>query len=507
MMTAMSVVPAFSDYERGLAHASAGRHLDAIEAFEAALSARPNDGAVLFALGNTARALGMAGPAENFYRRVLALEPGRLEAIVNLANLLRAAGNAAAALATLEPALARNPCSAELLLTLGTVHREAGAWDKAEICYRAALDVHPGYVHALVGLADVMADTGRAAEALGFYETAIAHAPGLAQPRLNRAILHFQRGDLAKGWRDYAARLSIPGKVPLPTHSLSAWDGGALAGKRMLVTAEQGVGDQLMFASVIPDLAARAERDGASLLLECEARLRPLFARSFPNVTVMPSLLEARPEGITARHDWLERAGGADLFCEMGTVPRFLRASLDSFPAPHAYLVPDADEKNRWAAEFARFGAPPYIGICWRSGNLLGHRAVQFAPLAAWADFIRDLPGTIVATQYDATPEEISALERASGRRVHVPLDLDQKQELDRTAALLSNFAAVASAPTAVSWLSAGLGAKTIKLLYDTSWTAFGQTFEPFAPSCLCAMPEGQGDWASAFAKARTLLS
>src|SRR6185503_13076711 len=100
-------------YQSGLKLSSQGRHAEAIAQYEQALVVAPNDTKVLFALGNTASQLGLGPVAEQFYRQVLALEPGRLEAIVNLANLLRAAGQADAAIALLEPALAREPQSPE----------------------------------------------------------------------------------------------------------------------------------------------------------------------------------------------------------------------------------------------------------------------------------------------------------------------------------------------------------------------------------------------------------
>src|SRR4051812_10264746 len=96
-------------YEQGLKLSSAGRHVEAIDCFEQALVLEPTEPKILFALGNTASALGLAKPAEAFFRHVLALEPGRLEALVNLANLLRSQSQFAAAAALLEPALAREP--------------------------------------------------------------------------------------------------------------------------------------------------------------------------------------------------------------------------------------------------------------------------------------------------------------------------------------------------------------------------------------------------------------
>ena len=87
----------------------------------------------------------------------------------------------------------------------------------------------------------------------------------------------------------------------------------------------------------------------------------------------------------------------------------------------------------------------------------------------------------------------------ASGRKIFVPPALDQKNELDRAAAMLSALDILVSAPTAVSWLAAGAGTRTLKLLYDTSWTAFGQSYEPLAPSCHCVMPDSSRRLARGF--------
>jgi tetratricopeptide (TPR) repeat protein len=492
-------------YEQGLKLSAQGRHLDAIVCFEQALAQKPDDTKVLFALGNTARALGLAGPAESFFRQVLALEPQRLEAQVNLANLMRAQGQFAAALALLQPALARNAQSPELHVTLGSVWRESGDWEEAANCYRAALALNPHYVPALCNLADLLTDDADIDAARTLYDQALKSDPGNAQARLNRAVLHLSRGDLKEGWRDHAARVDIPGKVPISEQRLSAWTGGHLRKTRLLVRAEQGVGDQIMFASTFPELAARAAEDGGSVVLECEPRLAPLFVRSFPNCTVRPAVFKAGPN-LVADYAWLKQAGGANAAILMGSLPRYLRSDLDSFPTPNVYLKPDGEEQARWTQFFAGHCGPA-IGICWRSGKSGGHRAVQYAPLAAWGEFLRELPGTIICAQYDATAEEIAELERLSGRAIVVPAGLDQKNELDRTAAMLSALDVVVSAPTAVSWLSAACGVKTLKVLYDTSWTAFGQVYEPFAPSCLCVMPKQRGDWTEVFAQSRRFIA
>jgi hypothetical protein len=390
---------------------------------------------------------------------------------------------------------------------LGSAWREEGDNEKAALCYRAALAAHPNYVPALSNLADLLVDGGDMEGARTLYGQAIKADPGNAQARLNRAVLHLLNGNLKEGWRDYAARLEIAGKVPATEQRLAAWTGGSLKKNRLLVRAEQGLGDQIMFASLFAELTDRVAAEGGAILIECEPRLVNLFARSFPAAQVRPAELKNRNGAAVADYGWLKSVGGANAAILMGSLPRYLRKELAAFPADHAFLKPDIGEQVRWHGAFAGLGPSPTIGLCWRSGKSGGHRAVQYAPLAAWAEFIQALPGTLVSAQYDASAEEIAELEQRSGRKIFVPPGLDQKNELDRCCAMLSALDALVSAPTAVSWLGAGAGVTTLKILYDTSWTGFGENFEPFAPSCRLVMPARRGDWADAFSKAQAIIA
>ena len=496
-----------SAYQAGLRLSGQGRHAEAIAQYEAALAVQPDDPKVLFALGNTAQALGLAAPAEQFFRRVLALEPERLEALINLANLLRDSGQPGTAIALLGPALIRAPQSPELLLTLGSAFREKGDAASAKAYYQSALAARPDYVPALANLAEMLGEEGDREAARTLYDRALKAEPKNAQARLNRAVLHLLNGDLKDGWRDYAARVEIAGKVPQiqggAEQRLAPWTGGSLKGKRLLVRAEQGVGDQILFASLIPDLLARARIEGGSVIVECEPRLAPLFARSFPGATVRPATLRAEHGKVVADYGWLKAAGGANTAVLMGDLPRTLRSGLDKFPAPHIFLQPDPCEMARWKVAFGENA----IGICWRSGKLGGGRSQAYAPLERWGRFLRNVERPIVSLQYDGAPDEIAALESLSGRKIIVPQDIDQKNELDRAAALMAALSLVISAPTAVSWLSAGAGVPTLKLLHGLSWTALGQMHEPFAPACQCVMPQTFGDWDCVFEQTAGLIT
>src|SRR3954467_2613670 len=147
-----------SAYQAGLKLSAAGRHVEAIARYEAALAIQPDDAKVLFALGNTAQLLGLTAPAEQFFRKVLALEPGRLEALVNLANLLRANGQFEAAIALLAPAATRG--TPELLLTLGSAWREKGDTTTARAHYQAAIAARPDYALAMANLAEIFCEEG-----------------------------------------------------------------------------------------------------------------------------------------------------------------------------------------------------------------------------------------------------------------------------------------------------------------------------------------------------------
>ncbi|HEY1876097.1 MAG TPA: hypothetical protein VGG66_01465, partial [Rhizomicrobium sp.] len=234
---------------------------------------------------------------------------------------------------------------------------------------------------------------------------------------------------------------------------------------------------------------------GGGIVLECEPRLEPLFARSFPGVTVRSAQLKTINGMPVADYAWLKPVGGVNAATLMGTLPRYLRARMEDFPKPHNFLVPDADEIARWKESFGT-GA---VGICWRSGKLGGHRSIGFASLEQWGGFLRDTNATFVSVQYDARPEEIAQLEAISGRKIIVPQGIDQKSELDRAAALMSALSLVISAPTAVACLASAVGTRTLKLLYSLSWTAMGRDYEPFLPSCQCVMPRKAGDWAEVF--------
>ena len=487
---------AMRHYDQGIAALEDGRHADAIAALEQALAGNPNDPAVLFALGEAAARIGLHQAAARFFEETLRVAPERHEATIALSRAMTAMMRHGDAIESLRAALAGAPEHMGLWLALGNAVRETGDVENAETFYREALRLNPDSVEARGNLADLVFDAGGITEALALYDEAVRRAPDNAQLRVNRALALLSKGDVEGGWRDYEWRLKIPGRAIERRNAPPRWQGEPRGGRPLLVMTEHGVGDQIAFAAFLPQML----EDGP-LALECDPRLAALLARSLPAVTVGAQTVRREGTALSTDNGW---SHGAALSIELGSLPLMCGGKP---AAPEPFLKPDPAEAARWRAWRETLGPRPAIGISWRSGLKGGLRDSQYAPLARWAQFAGKLDASIVVAQYGAEPSEIAALEGLSGKTLHVPPGLDQRDELDRTAAMLSVLDGVVSAPTAVASISGALGVPTYKVLHYRSWTSLGADREPFMPSVACMTPEHAGQWRQVFEKTLSRLS
>ena len=271
--------------------------------------------------------------------------------------------------AAFERAIAVAP-SAELWTRLGQVYRDLGRYRDARAAFERALMLDPAYVSALTQLGIVALD-------LREPDRAIACSSSASWA----AIRTRQRGELEHHVRAAAvprlgARLGLlrtaleePGQrgAPVPLPGVDRRRPARQDAARLY--AEQGLGDEIMFASCYSDLAAR----GARLVLECAPKLARLFARSFPAATVF-----GRDQAAPA--DWLDGAPHIDLQAPCGTVASHLRRSAESF-APHAgYLRADPGRVADWRARLDALGPGAKIGISWRGGTTRTRRRLGRSP-------------------------------------------------------------------------------------------------------------------------------
>jgi len=186
-----------------------------------------------------------------------------------------------------EDALARDPASYEAQLLVGRAHQKLHRPERALEYFKAARHMRPDDAELHDFLGSLYQELGRLPEAFAEFDRALALRPDFALAAFHRAMARLLAGDFERGWDDYELRrlnaAPVPGAAGVPR-----WDGSALAGRTILVSREQGLGDEIMFASILPQLMTLA----GHCVVECDPRLLATFRRSFPAATIAASMPE-----------------------------------------------------------------------------------------------------------------------------------------------------------------------------------------------------------------------
>ncbi len=444
------------------------------------LGQSPVDAAALFYLGVGLQSQELFEAAAIAYTQAVSVEPELFEAQANLGTVLTALGRYQQALVATDRAVELAPGRPGAYLNRANARRELGDLAGAQADLERAVALEPGYAEAWSTLGNLLHDQGRLAEGLTAHNRAIAAAPELAQARWNRSFTLLASGALGAGWDEYEWRHRTEAARPEPrTLSWPSWQGEPLAGARIFVWREQGIGDELLFLTCLPDLVEA----GAQVTVAVSERLVSLVTRAFPEVRVVADDLTTPPAG---EFDW--QVGLASL-------PRWVRRTRGAFPAAEALLAPDPVQVEQWRARLASLGEGRRVGLCWRSGLVTPDRQKQYAPLVAFRSLL-ETPGiTWINLQYDDCEAELTAIESQWGRRIHRWADVDLRNDLESVVGLLANLDAVVTAPTAVSSLAGAVGCPTWQVDSGSDWTVFGGSRSPWFPSIqVAALRPGEAD-------------
>ncbi len=480
-----------------------GQSDEAAEFYRRALVVNPDAKKTHYSLGLILFEAGKYAEAEAAYRRALALDPTYAEAHSNLGTAVQLQNRFDEAIACFQQALALKPDRPEPWLNLGLALRVRGRIAEAEVALRLALDLDPGFVRALNGLGGLLRDSGRLDEAEAVLRRAIAADPGSAmafnnlgntfkeQGRIDEAIAVYRRalaidpsfvdaqynlslallaaGVLDEGWRAHESRWRRSDAPPPRRFPQPVWQGEELRGRVLLVWCEQGVGDEITQATMIPDLL----RAGARCVLECDKRLVPLFARSFPGAEVVPRCDPPDPRTFAPDIDW-QIAGGS--------LMRWLRLRVDSFPTEPGFLTVNPVRRRLWRDRLHALGPGPKIGLSWMSSLTQGPRAQHFTALADWAPILKR-PGVVfVNLQYADYAADIDEARRQFGVTIHGWPDLDLKDDFDGVAALTSALDLVITGPCSVVNIAGAVGVPTWHVWRFPDWEMLGQPSRPFYP-------------------------
>jgi len=346
-----------------------GHLREALVTYERAFKLDPDDADLLLNLGLTAWNLDMLDGAERMFRLFVEKRPDHPEGYNNLGSIQRDKGNLALAIDILRDAIYRMPDQAMLWNSLATVLAEEGRAEESLVFYQEALRLDPKFARVWHNLGYSYSHLGKLGEAFEAYDRALELAAS-AHERIetdhSRSICLIGMGRLAEGFQQYEIRHS-PHFRSYVLHYTKAplWQGEALTGKRILVVGEQGLGDELMFANILPDLQQAVGAEGR-LQIAVDARLVPLFQRSFPEAEIGP-YDDGKLDGKTVRvFQWARAGGEPDFYAPMGTPLLYLRKDLADFPR-QAFLKADPEKRAAYRAQLEAWGPGPYVGICWRS--------------------------------------------------------------------------------------------------------------------------------------------
>ncbi len=473
--------------------AERGQLSSAIGLYRQALDAAPDHPAILTDLGRVALRMGEARTAEALFGRVYEADPTDPEAADNLAQALREQSRYDDAAAVLRAVLNASPDEPSLWNTLGTILNAEGDSTAALVCFDEALALAPGFAAARYNRSGVLMDQGQTPAALADCDAALAIAratPGggaaseLAMMGLARAMMLLALGRLDEGWPVYEARLD-PALPDSPTFDMPCprlEPDTPLAGLTLLVVGEQGLGDEVLFASLVPDLS-RALAPHGRLILTAEPRLVPLFARSFPNAQVIAHAT-VHQEGRSRRTvpDAPALADGA-AWTPIASLLARLRPGIEDFRGDEAgYLRPDPARVAFWRSALA--GAPPgrKVGLTWRSGLMTSQRRRSYAPLPQWREVLATPGVQWVQVQYGDCDAELAAAQAAFGVSFWRPPGIDLRQDLDDLAALSSALDLVIGAPNATTSLAAACGAPTWFVTAPGGWIQLGTDRHPWYP-------------------------
>lgn len=403
-----------------------------------------NNPDIWVALGLVRYRLGKLREAMQCNERALKLVPNHPDALLNSASTTFEQKNYEASLVWADKGLAVVPMRVDLHYAKANALAAMSRFEESVAAYDRALQLHPQYAEAFNARGLAKASLRQLDEAVKDYEQAIKLRPGYHDAIYNKSYAQLEHGDLVGGWQGYEHRFQVPALGIQPLSGLPVWQGVPVDGA-LLVRAEQGLGDQILFGTVLHDLLLTQPQ----VVLQLETRLVPLFARSFPTARVI-SLKDRVPSDVVAQ-------------TSMGSLPQFFRRATDDFKKARApYLFADQKQVDDFHDKLVSGSKQRVIGVSWRSFNnrFTQQKSMSLVDLAS----LFNLPDTsIVNLQYGDTAQEIDQAKDA-GCVFNDAVQIDLTQDIDGLASLIMACEVIVTVSNTTAHIAAALG-KTVLLM------------------------------------------
>ena len=446
----------------------------------------------LVALNNFAVALircNKPREAKEILYYLLELDQYNFDAYINLGNVHQTLFESEEAVSAALKALEINPKAAIAYNNLGTSLGDLNHIEEARQAYITANLIDKNNVSTYINLAQIEEKLGNKNEARNLYEKVLllknisSNEIELVKYYLSYNYLHF--GELQKGWEHYdlgfGPLLPLGALRSLRRFTQPRWFGGKLPlNQKLLIWREQGLGDEIVFSTCLPDVAEL----GMDVILECDPRLVPAFKRAFPDWQIRAELIGANR---------FPSSSDFDIHCPVGSLPSLFRKKIDDFNNQSILFTANLDVKEKYSKLLQPFRDKLLVGISWRGGKLSITRNANYTSILDWKEILMLSNCQFVNLQYGECEEELDEVEKLYDIQILRWPDLDLKNDLESVMALVSNLDIVVSVGTAIATIAPALGIHTV-LLTQPSWLMLGEKEKFPWFDCVTPLVASQGE-------------
>ena len=336
--------------------------------------------------------------------------------------------------------LQEQPTNKALWTSLGRACHELGRYDEAMRFFLKSAELDPNYTMAYSNMSATLVQLSQWDDAEKAARTALDITPTDLNSQLNLAHCYLAKGEWDNGWKEWNKSLGGKFRKEYTYGDETRWDGSE--GKRLVIYGEQGLGDEIFYASCINDAIERSE----AVYIDCDPRLEQLFKRSFPKAIVHGTRREMMPE-------WVQDAD-INARCAIGALPEFFRHNNRDFPGT-SYLVADEEKRKVWRQHFdiAKLdGFKTVIGITTQGGK----RATNAKGRQLTED---DLKSLLKRKDIQLVSLDYKVENKIDG--VYYPECAENTENYDDLAALIAELDMVIGVPTTAQHCAAALGVKT----------------------------------------------
>lgn len=375
---------------------------------------------------------GKYAEAEELYDKLLTQNPTNPGLLATLGTMYLTMNKVGLAIALLEASIKNGSRQSDVLSNLGLAYKYAGLPEKAMAALRESMKGKNPSAKGIANFAGMYVEAGEPQKCIDLCRRSLKLEPDLALAHWNLSLVLLGEGRWAEGWDEYEWGMRDGGmRVERAIGGLPQWDG--TPGKTVAVYGEQGLGDEILFASMLPDLMKTN-----TVVLECHPRLVTLFQNSFPGLKVYGTRKDDEIH-------WLDDQP-LDYQISIGSLGKFYRRSREAFPGT-PYLKADSLPR----------GDKFRVGISWTGGMKAGRILKRTVPLSWWKSILDVRDVEFVSLQYTDCKDEIDAV-NALGYDIKVMDEYVKAEDYNETARLVKSCDLVISVATSVYHLAGALG-------------------------------------------------